>query len=162
LIADDQAVAEMLFQSPASPPAEPAAPAEPPPAPPEQPSTETAPNEQQPTSPAPGQQSPIAPPTETPAAIAPVTPDLSTSTEPPAFVQPTALPRSRSRDDITTVETEASTYFILDQVEFVDTVVVSGAYVWLCCGIVLLLLLPLIFLFLQIRGQIKIQREEDI
>jgi hypothetical protein len=166
-LADDRAIAEILLQSPPSPPAQPVPPEQPPaqPAP-----TEPAPAQPQPTAPAPAPQAPTAPvvPTPTfasplaPAGESPVATVLSTSTEPPTFVQPTPLPRSRSRDDAAAVEEEAASNLILDQVEFIDTLVVSGAYVWLCCGIALLLLLPLIFLLLQIRGQIKIQREEDL
>jgi hypothetical protein len=51
---------------------------------------------------------------------------------------------------------------VLDQVELVDTIVVSGAYIWLCCGIGLFLLIPLVFLFLQIRGQLKMRREDKL
>ncbi|MCB0209437.1 MAG: hypothetical protein KDJ52_08910 [Anaerolineae bacterium] len=57
-------------------------------------------------------------------------------------------------------EEEGSRNFILDQAELIDTVVVSTAYVWLCCGIGLFLLIPLVFLFLQIRGRHKIIKEE--
>jgi hypothetical protein len=49
--------------------------------------------------------------------------------------------------------------FILDRAEFIDTMVVSTAYVWLCCGIVIFLMIPLVFLFLQIRGRTKMSRE---
>ncbi|MCB0192927.1 MAG: hypothetical protein KDJ65_13365 [Anaerolineae bacterium] len=55
---------------------------------------------------------------------------------------------------------EGSRNFILDQAELIDTVVVSTAYIWLCCGIGLFLLIPLVFLFLQIRGRHKIIKEE--
>ena len=154
-VADEDVIADILFQSPASPPTQP--PAEEAPA---QPPAQAAPTEQEPPA-APTEAtefaSPIAPIDESP-----VTPALSTSTEPPTFVQPTPLPRSRSRDDIVIIEEQSSSQFILDQVEFIDTIVVSGAYAWLCCGIMLLLLVPLVFLLLQIRGQIKIQREEDL
>ena len=174
-VADEDVIADILFQSPASPPAQPPpvqppaqeAPAEP--APPAQPPAEEAPA-QPPAQAAPTEQETPAVPTETtefaspiaPIDASPVTPALSTSTEPPTFVQPTPLPRSRSRDDIVIIEEQSSSQFILDQVEFIDTIVVSGAYAWLCCGIMLLLLVPLVFLLLQIRGQIKIQREEDL
>ena len=160
-IADENAVADMLFQSPASPPAQPPAQEAP---------ADAAPAAQPPAQEAPAQQSPPPLPTDTIESVSPIapveeptaTPALSTSTEPPEFVQPTPLPRSRSRDELAADEEQTSSQFILDQVEFVDTIVVSGAYAWLCCGIMLLLLLPLIFLLLQIRGQIKIRREEEL
>jgi hypothetical protein len=52
-----------------------------------------------------------------------------------------------------------SSNLILDQAEFIDSVVVSFAYIWLCCGVALILVIPLIFLFLQIRGRSKLNRE---
>ena len=56
-------------------------------------------------------------------------------------------------------ESDASSNLILDQAEFIDSVVVSFAYVWLCCGVALILVIPLIFLFLQIRGRSKLYKE---
>lgn len=49
---------------------------------------------------------------------------------------------------------------ILDRAELIDSVVVSTAYVWLCCGIIIFLLIPLAFLFLQIRGRTRMSRED--
>jgi hypothetical protein len=66
-------------------------------------------------------------------------------------------PEERRGDD--RFEETEDANFILDRAEFIDTVVVSTAYVWLCCGIVIFLLIPLVFLFLQIRGRTKMSRE---
>ena len=55
-------------------------------------------------------------------------------------------------------ETEEAN-FILDRAEFIDTMVVSTAYVWLCCGVVIFLMIPLVFLFLQIRGRTRMSRD---
>jgi hypothetical protein len=67
-------------------------------------------------------------------------------------------PSRREREDTLPAEEESSgpSQFILDQAEFIDTVVVSGAYVWLCCGVGLFLLVPLALLFFYIRGRSKI------
>jgi hypothetical protein len=43
----------------------------------------------------------------------------------------------------------------------IDTVVVSSAYIWLCCGVSLFLLVPLFLLFVYIRGRSKIMQEEN-
>ena len=163
MIADNNADAGVLFQSPASPPAEaplpPPQPAEQTPAqpPPEQPPVEQPPTEQAPAE---------SPPQESTETTSPANPEatteptLSTGSEPPPLPQPTPL--SPGREDRFSGEEEESSgsNFILDRIEFIDTVVVSGAYVWLCCGAVLLLLVPLAFILLQIRGQLKIRREE--
>jgi hypothetical protein len=82
---------------------------------------------------------------------APVAPEL-----------PTAEPVRRQRED-TSISEEPSrgpVQLILDQAELIDTVVVSGAYIWLCCGVSLFLLVPLFLLFVYIRGRSKIIREE--
>lgn len=50
--------------------------------------------------------------------------------------------------------------FILDQAELIDTVVVTGAWMWLCCGILLLLVVPLFFVVMYIRGRRKIIDQE--
>lgn len=91
---------------------------------------------------------------------APVTPDEPIESDPAVAQPPAAEPRSvrLGRDDAS--EDGGSPNFILDQAELIDTVVVSTAYVWLCCGIGLFLLIPLVFLFLQIRGRTKIIKEE--
>jgi hypothetical protein len=59
-------------------------------------------------------------------------------------------------------EPQSPRNFILDQVELIDTVVVSGAYVWLCCGVGLFLLIPIFLLVIYIRGRSKIQKQEDM
>jgi hypothetical protein len=38
-------------------------------------------------------------------------------------------------------------------VKFWDTVVVTLAYPWLCCGIGLMLLTPIVLLYLEIKGR---------
>jgi len=80
---------------------------------------------------------------------------------PPPIAQPTPQPRTSNQESQLEEEGDGSSNFILDQAEFIDTVVVSGAYVWLCCGITFFLLIPLVFLFLQIRGQLKLRKKDD-
>jgi hypothetical protein len=158
-IADENVFAGKLFQSPVDtsppPPAE-APPADPPP--PEAPPAEAPPVEPPPVEPAVEIEAPVSP-------IPPGSPALPSGSEPPPLAQPTLLP-SRSNQEDRSIDGERaeedSPNFILDQVELVDSIVVTGAYFWLCCGVALFLLIPLIFLLLQIRGHLKLQREENL
>jgi hypothetical protein len=180
-ITNNNAVAGILFQSPASPPpVQPPlpqpppveqTPAQPPPAepPPAQPPEQQPPTEQPPEPQTPAEQTPVeTQPQQTAATATPTGPEtsaepaLSTDSEPPPLPQPTPDPRlTPGREDGFSDEEGGDPNLILDRIEFIDTIVVSGAYVWLCCGTILLLLIPLVFLFLQIRGQIKVQRKEN-
>ncbi|MEW5957433.1 MAG: hypothetical protein AB1801_06900 [Chloroflexota bacterium] len=170
--------AKGLFQSPQSPPAQPEAPV-PQPAPP----VEATPTEQPPPTQAPVEQAPVeqAPAVEEqpaqPEQAAPEQPPLPESTSPPApaagdtrHLSPTAAaPAGRDRpardtagEDIPDEETGNSPRnFILDRVEFIDSVIVSGAYVWLCCGVALFLVVPVFMLVLYIRGRSKIVAEDE-
>lgn len=182
------ATAAGLFQSPQSPPAEPQAveqpapaeeppPAEPPPAEEapaaqEQPAQQSAPAEQPSV-----QESPLESPAQEPAPSpeaaepAPGSGEGSTDDVSPAGQEsPEASgrpPRSRERDEeaaliVESAEENASVRdFILDRAEFIDTVVVSGAYLWLCCGLGLFLLVPLFMVVLYIRGRSKVIAEEE-
>lgn len=96
-----------------------------------------------------------------PEAASPVSPEQQTDDESSALDVPVEAPRSvrlERSDDL--AEAGGDRILTLDQAELIDTVVVSTAYIWLCCGIGLFLLIPLAFLFLQIRGRTKIAREE--
>lgn len=128
--------ANALFQSPVSPVIE---------SPIAQPPVEQPPAEQAPVEQAPVEQPPL---DKTGAPIVPV--------------PPTPEPIRRDREEAPPDEVEGGgpAQFILDQAELIDTVVVSGAYVWLCCGVSLFLLAPLVLLFVYIRGRSKIIREE--
>jgi hypothetical protein len=99
-----------------------------------------------------------APPAELPAS--PVMPNAA----PVAAPQPVPLPTLTRPNRVAPLPdnpADSSSNLIVDQAEFVDTVIVTTAYVWLCCGIILILLIPLIFLFLHIRGRSKILKEEQ-
>lgn len=136
--------ADMLFQSPVSPLAQPGFDPVSPLAPVEQVPVEQVPVEQ-----APVEQAPVEPtvPDQTGAVVAP---------EPPT---PEPTPR-RAREEAPVEEESGRSNFILDQAELIDTAVVSGAYIWLCCGVSLFLLVPLALLFVYIRGRSKIIKEE--
>jgi hypothetical protein len=82
--------------------------------------------------------------------------EVLTQSEPPLQPEP-----RRQRDSGEPVEPDGSPNFILDQIELIDTMAVSGAYVWLCCGIGLMLLTPLFFLILYVRGRSRILRDDD-
>jgi hypothetical protein len=99
-----------------------------------------------------------------PATAEPATPPpqaTDTQTTAPEQPTPTATrpPRSRSDQD-TSEEASDSPNLILDEAEFIDTVVVSGAYMWLCCGVMFFLLVPIFMLILYIRGRSKISQDE--
>ncbi|MBE7555027.1 MAG: hypothetical protein HS126_28585 [Anaerolineales bacterium] len=144
--------ANMLFQSPASPLAQPGFEQVSPLSPIDQ-----FPVEQVPVQPAPAEQAPaqpVAPVEAAPGATPPVV-------EGGAPAPPTPEPVSRREREETPVDEEGGpSNFILDQAELIDTVVVSGAYIWLCCGVSLFLLVPLFLLFVYVRGRSKIIREE--
>ncbi len=81
----------------------------------------------------------------------------------PGDAAPEAPPIRRERDEeIPPLEDEegGSRNFILDRAEFIDSIIVSGAYVWVCCGIGLLLLAPLFLLVVEIRGRSKRRRRD--
>jgi len=76
--------------------------------------------------------------------------------QPPPLPEPTrVLRQSRLADPAAEPDSQN---LVLDEAELIDTVVVSTAYIWLCCGIIIILLIPLIFLFLQIRGRSKLNK----
>lgn len=172
--------AEMLFQSPESPPppiieqAPPESSIEQPPAeqpPAEQPPLEQPPAEQPPVEQPPVEQAPVQqPPVEQAPVEQPPLEQALPESAPPAVepgapaapAAPTTEPVRRRNDEAPVVEEESNgpANFILDQAELIDTVVVSGAYIWLCCGVSLFLLVPLALLFVYIRGRSKIIREE--
>lgn len=161
VISDNRAAAEVLFQSPQSPPAQEPPPPAPQPQPEQQPSFEQQPQPPVEPQPQPATEAvtPVSPVEESPSSVMPA------GSEPPPLPPPTPDPRAgRTREDTFLDETDEAgeSNFILDLVELVDTVVVSGAYLWLCCGAILLLLIPLAFLFLQIRGQIKLQQQDRL
>jgi len=148
-VSDNSVIADMLLQSPISPVEQPPADQPPPPQQPvpEQPEAQPQSNE---------------PVTEIVSPVSPIEVESVPIIE-PAPVQP-AEPQpyqSRERDEAAYDDAEnGESNFILDQAELIDTVVVSTAYIWLCCGFMLLLLIPLVFIFLQIRGRSKILKEE--
>lgn len=157
-MANTSVTAKSLFQSPASPVQQ----ESPPPAPETQPpAEESAPAESAPTE-APAEPAPAqSPPTEEsmPAEAAPQEP----AGEPlPAEEAPPPRPARDQAGEIPPDEGGQSvSNFILDQVELIDTVVVSGAYLWLCCGVILFLLVPLFLLILYIRGRSRLATEEE-
>jgi hypothetical protein len=147
--------ADMLFQSPESPLAQPGFEQVSPLSPIEQP-----PAEQFPIQPAPAEQVPGEPISPVEAAPGTIPPAVEAGA-PVAPAPPTPEPVSRrEREDAAVNEEDSPSNFILDQAELIDTVVVSGAYIWLCCGVSLFLLVPLFLLFVYIRGRSKIIREE--
>lgn len=188
LLANGQATADALLQSPQSPPPveesqpEPPPPTPTPPPPPPTPTpvpTEPPPEpvEAEPTAQEPlgaasteaiqVEPSPTQPPVEPSPTLPPPTPTpLPPAAQPQASgaqtVGPQPEPLDLAREDISfATEEEGAPNFILDQIELIDTLAVSGAYIWLCCGVSLLLLLPLFLLVLYVRGRSRILQEES-
>lgn len=154
--------ADSLFQSPQSPVEAAPPPVNPTPIPPPQPAEPVAPAQDQtaPVEPAPATGSEPQPAPVDAGQPAPADsgqPVLEGETPLPP---PLPEPERPSRRDPTPPGGDDA-QMVVDQAEFIDTVVVSFAYVWLCCGIVLILVIPLIFLFLHIRGRSKMLKEEQ-
>ena len=159
-IENDPSTAETLFQSAQSPvdqPEDEQVPAE------ESPSPEESPPEQTPVE--------ETAPEQVPAGQT-ITETVPISVEDPGgeFLPAPETPSEPARlepdggDTISTDEEspEESHNFVLDRIEMIDTVVVSGAYVWLCCGVGLFLLVPVMLVLLYIRGRSKIIKEGDL
>jgi hypothetical protein len=71
---------------------------------------------------------------------------------PPAQVsEPTPPPPEPQAEQ--SIPIEANNQPIINWVKFWDTMAVVVAYPWLCCGVALLLLVPVILLFLEIQGR---------
>jgi hypothetical protein len=146
--------------TPTPPPAEPATetptPVPPAPTPTESAPVETVPAEGVPTQAAPTEAPPPAegvPTQETPAPT--VEP-----TQPPPPVPEATIPAQVTQAPIVPSTPPASQppgtssgEPVINWVKFWDTMAVLVAYPWLCCGVGLLLLVPLILLFLEIRGR---------
>jgi len=104
------------------------------------PTQELAPTLEQPTQPAPP---PVVEPTQPP----PTPPEATSPAQATATPRPAPAPQQRppasAEDDQP----------VVNWVKFWDTVAVLLAYPWLCCGVGLLLLVPLLLLFLEIKGR---------
>jgi len=162
-LASGNVTAERLFQSPQSPPAQSS---------PEQPTPEqSSPEQPAPEQPAPEQPTPEQP---QPTAEQPATDQTGIEQSSPvqpadeAAPAPTLEPLApvTTGDEVDRVnESEPrpgneDTPMVLDEAELIDSIFVSLAYVWLCCGVIFLLLIPLGLLILYIRGRSKIVNEE--
>jgi hypothetical protein len=165
----------LVFQSspPSLPPPQPPPPTQPPPPPPTAtpvPPTDTpvpvaptqlptsapepAPTEALPTPTQPAQPPPVteqapAQPVPTPEPVQ--VPTTASEAAPPA---PTSTPPDiRPRPPVRQSPADAPGQPVINWVKFWDTMAVVVAYPWLCCGVSLLLLVPLVLLFLEIKGR---------
>jgi hypothetical protein len=116
---------------------------------PEQP----APEQSSPEQPAPEQSSPEQPAIEQ----SPVQP--SDEAAPAPTLEPLG-PLGPAEEFDNSIPSLQDSPMVLDRAELIDSIVVSGAYIWLCCGVILLLLIPLFMLILYIRGRSKIVNED--
>lgn len=169
-------IAERVFQSPVSPPpfqpAEPPPPAQPAPSPtpapvevapppPEVPLEPQTIDEVVPVEPVPVEPMPVEPPlaepnTEEFSPQAPTEEPVAEPAGPSTELRPVRL----DRRDIAADEDRPN--FVLNEAQMVDSFIIYGAWVWLCCGVIVFLLIPLAFLFLQIRGRSQILKEEAL
>jgi len=153
-LASGNATAEKLFQSPQSPPAQP---------PPEQPALEQ-PSPEQPAleQPQPPADQPVTDQTgiEQSSPVQPVNEAAPAPTLEPLAPVTTGDERDQIDESREQPPSNVDTPMVLDEAELIDTIFVSLAYVWLCCGVILLLLIPLGLLILYIRGRSKIVNEE--
>lgn len=133
------------------PPApEPALPGEP--AVPEAPPIENNPEAVPPTA---AEPVPVQPLPEPPSAPATEAPRVPTRAVPPGLLidqPPAPVPQPRERAQETPAAPGIS-QSVINWTKFWDTVVVVVAYPWLCCGILLLLGVPLALLLLEIKGR---------
>lgn len=104
------------------------------------PTQEPAPTLEQPTQAAPP---PVVEPTQPP----PTPPEATSLPQPTSTRRPAPAPQQRPP-----ASAEADQP-VINWVKFWDTVAVLLAYPWLCCGVGLLLLVPLVLLFLEIKGR---------
>jgi hypothetical protein len=132
-----------------------------PPPPPESSATPIVPTEppvEPPTLPPAESPIPAETPTSTPLPVVPtatLTVTLTPSAEPPRGTPlpvPTDTPEPSPEDSQEPPADEPGAA-IINWVKFWDTMAVTIAYPWLCCGVGLLLLVPLVFLFLEIKGR---------
>jgi hypothetical protein len=152
----------LAFQSsvptPTPEPPPPPTPVPPPPTPtpvPPSPPTET-----------PVQPTPV-PPTQAPPATAVPSEPTPTPLQPPPAVAPTIsptpmmlpaptptlLPPPPPLPPPTPPTVSGSNQPIVNWIKFWDTIAVTLAYPWLCCGVALILLVPVVLLFLEIKGR---------
>ena len=144
----------LAFQS--SPAATPLPPTATPPPPPPPPTATPI----QPTPGAPTSAPPTIVPTPTPIpgqptqpAPAPTVPLTATPTLLAFPTQTPTLPPPPPTPTLVQISGGSSSEPIINWVKFWDTVAVTLAYPWLCCGVALLLLVPVILLYLEIKGR---------
>ena len=164
------ALASQLFQSPVSPAQPPAAPparvpvqpqptqppAKPKPEkvlPPTVPPPAAQPAQAEPTAvppaEAPAQQRQPVPPTQLPAAEVPTLPPPTTA---PAAEQATPVPPPPRVPGEETQPGSGSGEVIIDSGLLIDSILVYVSYAWLCCGILLFILIPIVFVGLYVWG----------
>ncbi len=151
-----------LPPTPTPPPPAPTATEAPTPVPPEPTPTEVPPTVA-PTEPLSTEEvvptEPIPPEGETPPSTEEAVPPTALPTVPPVQGEATLSPQATEPPPGSpTPETEQppdaeAGRSVINWVKFWDTVAVALAYPWLCCGVGLLLLVPLILLYLEIKGR---------
>jgi hypothetical protein len=98
---------------------------------------------------APAQQRQPVPPTQPPAAVVPTSPPPTTA---PAAEQATPVPPPPLVPGEETQPGSGSGEVIIDSGLLIDSILVYVSYAWLCCGILLFILIPIVFVGLYVWG----------
>jgi len=144
--------ASQVFQSPVQPPPAPTQPRLPPkvPAPPKVPRptqnqplapTPTQPQKAAPSAPAPTQPIPTATQAQLPAQPAPTTQPTPKRPEAATAAKPKPEPVNPDESEV-----------VVDSGLLIDSILVYISYVWLCCGVIAFISIPIIFLALYVWG----------
>lgn len=166
---NDLVGASSLFQSPLPPPEEPTATPSPPPPIPEPTATpmptETPVPPSEPTATPPPPEATAAAPVETPEAPSEGSPSEPAETPPPAeapealeAAEPTPETPEEPEGEGEAPRPEESSPLIFNWGIFLNTVIVTLSYAWICCGVCGLVGTPLIFILLYVGGKRRLRR----
>jgi hypothetical protein len=93
----------------------------------------------------------------TPTPMQPPPPSIAPTVSPTPVMLPaptsTPLPPPPPLPPPTPPPVSGSNQPIVNWIKFWDTIAVTLAYPWLCCGVALILLVPVVLLFLEIKGR---------
>ncbi|MFQ5614520.1 MAG: hypothetical protein ACE5H9_20560 [Anaerolineae bacterium] len=184
LMPDNGLAVAPIFQSPGTSPPTATPPPPPPTNTPPPPTATPPPPTDTPPPPPPPTDTPLPPATEPPQQASPT--PLPTDTPLPTVGRPTDTPSPPATLDLAPTATATALAIepqppvqeplviasselleepaadpqalVINEIELVDTIAILFSYGWLCCGAGILLLIPLGFLFMQIRGN-RIRRK---
>jgi len=106
-------------------------------------------------------ESPAAAPSPAPTTSVPVAQPQQITPQIIATATTKPTPRPTKRPTTEPPANKGRSNLIFDQAEFIDTIALVGSWIWLCCGICLFLLVPLMMLLLQIRGHSQLKSKQQ-